>query len=486
MTRGNRRQLRPLPAVDGGGDRATVDQVTQLLGTAPVAGQRRRRAGFSLTEVSPAIRAMAFLFGVFLSYAVLRIHELYAVFNIPRLPFLMAVATASAIVLAVPLSGWRQIYEAAPSIGWQALLVALAVMTAPIGIWPGGSINSLLTSYSISLAAFFASVVFLRDRRALGTTIRVMAATAASMAIFVLLHGQDDPGPDGRVWLSWTLDPNDLAMLFVALIPLALYRAQRKGPRSMGWYAIAALFLAAIVPTQSRGAILGLGAIAMTLIAFGQSGWRRSLYLLGTGCAAVGVFIFANALGATERLGDFSDYAGGESRTAIWKRGLVWMSWRPWGYGLDNFPIYFGWMNGNERAAHNSFVQIGVELGLLGLLAFAMLFLHTGRDLLRQRRHAMSLSASDPAARGEANLVSYVLAMMAGTATTGFFLSKAYAGIMLFVQGVGIATLVGYPFRGQVAPPSAGAAPPTARRQRGNRVPRGVLAATPRAGQGRG
>jgi O-antigen ligase len=239
-------------------------------------------------------------------------------------------------------------------------------------------------------------------------------------------------------------------MIFVALIPMSLWMSQRKGGRSFLWSAVAFIAVAAVVPTQSRGAILGLGAVAITLIALGTSGWKRTLYIGGTIVAAIGLFAFASATGA-DRLGDFSDYSGGESRTAIWKRGLVWMTWRPWGFGMDNFPIYFGWLNGNERAAHNSFIQIGMELGLLGGLAFAMLFLHTGRELLRQRRHALSLGGTHPEAAREAALATFVLASMAGTAACAFFLSKAYSGLTLFVQGLSLAVLLGYPLRHQAA-----------------------------------
>jgi hypothetical protein len=50
-------------------------------------------------------------------------------------------------------------------------------------------------------------------------------------------------------------------------------------------------------------------------------------------------------------------------------------------------------------------------------------------------------------AEREAALAGMIVAMMAATAGCGFFLSKAYAGLTLFTQGVGIATLLGYPFR---------------------------------------
>lgn len=446
MSRGNQRQLRALPATGRTEEQATVEEVSRILGTAPVAATRQRKSHFSLTEVSYTVRTMAVLFGVFLSYAVLRIQELYPVLAVPKLPFIMALLVALTALLAVPFEGWRRILAAAPSIKWQAPIVILGFLTAPIGIWMSGSLTTYFLVYSVSVIVFIATVVFLRDRKAMAATIGVLLLTSAVNASYTLSDSARTVGKSDRVKLGVSLDPNDLAMLFVAMVPLALWMAQRKGPRSVGWTVIAVLMALAIVPTQSRGAILGLGAVAVTLIALGQSGWKRTLYMLGAAGLAIGIFALANATGA-DRLSNFSDYSGGESRTAIWKRGLVWMTWRPWGYGMENFPIFFGWMNGRDRAAHNSFIQIGVELGVLGLAAFVLLWAHTARDLVRQRRHAMSLVGREPGASHEVTLATMMLAAMAGTAGCGFFLSKAYAGITLFVQGLGIATLIGYPYR---------------------------------------
>jgi hypothetical protein len=84
---------------------------------------------------------------------------------------------------------------------------------------------------------------------------------------------------------------------------------------------------------------------------------------------------------------------------------------------------------------------------VLGLFAYTMLWFQTAKRLLHQRRHALSLRYQVPGAEREASLAGLVLASMAGTIVTGFFLSKSYAGITMFVQGLGIAVLLGYPFR---------------------------------------
>lgn len=465
MTHRSRRHVAPAQQTDAA---ATVEQVSRLLGAAQEAhGQRHVAAGFDPQHVSAGLRSVGLLFAVFLAYAVLRIQELYPFLDVPRLPLIMAITLSLIIVGGTPFAGWRAIWSLVPPVRWQALLLFLGVANAPFGIWMSGSLTYYLFTYSISVVVFLTTLVLLRDRRALGATLTVLLVAITAVAIYTLSDTATTMGKTGRVRLGVTLDPNDLAMVFVALTPMALWMAQRKGGRSFLWSAAAFIAVAAVVPTQSRGAILGLGAVAITLIALGTSGWKRTLYIVGTVVAAFGLFAFASATGA-DRLADFSDYSGGESRTAIWKRGLVWMTWRPWGYGIDNFPIYFGWLNGNDRAAHNSFIQIGMELGVLGGLAFTMLFLHTGRELLRQRRHALSLGASQPEAAREAALVTFVVASMAGTAACGFFLSKAYSGITLFVQALGLATLLGYPYRNVAAGQGlAGAAAPTARMGRG-------------------
>jgi O-antigen ligase len=235
-----------------------------------------------------------------------------------------------------------------------------------------------------------------------------------------------------------------------------MYMAQRRGGRHFFWIISAAVMTMAVVPTESRGGILGLGAVALALISFGTTKWKKVVYFVLVSVAAVAISSMA---GSDSRLTDFSDYSGGESRTAIWKRGIVWMTWRPWGYGMDNFPVFFGWMNGPDRAAHNSFVEIGVELGVLGLLGFCAMWYTLARTLLQQRRVAVALRGKVAGAESEAVLATMVLAAMAGTVATCFFLSKAYAPITLFILGLAAATVLGFPFRGVQPIPTGNPAP---------------------------
>lgn len=434
---------------------AIVQRVARALGDPELAGAgtsiRVRPGDWSPIEVSGALRATAGFFGIYLAYAVLRLQELYPVLNIARLPMVLSALISLVVVAGTPASGWKAIWHTMPVFRWQVLLVVLGVVTAPIGIWMSGSLSFFALHYAVALIVFFSSVILLRDRRSLTTALTILLLAGAVVAGFSLSSAATTFGGTDRTAIGVTLDPNDLAQLFVAMVPLSMYMAQRRGARSLIWWIATGLLVVAIVPTQSRGGILGIGVCALVLLSFGTSPFRRFINVVGVCAGAVGMVLAAKGGGA-EHLSSFSDYSGGEGRIAIWKRGIVWMTWRPWGFGLDNFPLYFGWLNGPERAAHNSFVEIGMELGVAGLVAFTMVWVLLIRGLLKQRKHAIQVARTIPDAQREALLATMMISSIGGTIATGFFLAKAYAAITLFIQGLGCAVLLGYPYRNALIP----------------------------------
>jgi O-antigen ligase len=137
-----------------------------------------------------------------------------------------------------------------------------------------------------------------------------------------------------------------------------------------------------------------------------------------------------------------SDYNRTEEsgRLEIWERGLTYMLDHPlFGVGANNFSTAEGTLSPfAERqqfgigvrwnAPHNSFVQVGAELGFPGLILFVALIGSAFSTLSRAgRRHGRSVTAR----RGGPPLARALTASLFGFVVGASFLSLAY-GEMLY------------------------------------------------------
>ncbi|HUP39543.1 MAG TPA: O-antigen ligase family protein [Vicinamibacterales bacterium] len=160
-------------------------------------------------------------------------------------------------------------------------------------------------------------------------------------------------------------DPNDLGMTFVMTIPLVLLVIGRPGSgillRAAG-FAMLLTILWAMFYTNSRGAVVGLGA-ALTTHAFLK--YRR----LNAVLMSV-VLIAIVAIAAPSRAGQM-DYQEESAQTRIqtWAEGVAMFRMSPIiGVGYGQFTEY------NPQVAHNSFVHTFAELGFLGGMCFVGMF----------------------------------------------------------------------------------------------------------------
>jgi O-antigen ligase len=87
-------------------------------------------------------------------------------------------------------------------------------------------------------------------------------------------------------------------------------------------------------------------------------------------------------------------------RFEVWKAGMHAFAYRPLaGYGAGGFKRATSpWLGGQERVAHNSFVSILVEQGIIGFLFYSMIFVWVFLALLNlpplERRYALVLFAT--------------------------------------------------------------------------------------------
>jgi putative inorganic carbon (HCO3(-)) transporter len=189
-----------------------------------------------------------------------------------------------------------------------------------------------------------------------------------------------------RYLLRDTFNPNVIAGALVVLLPLGLAKmltwrrdatvAGRIAALLAGLISLAMLALLAL--TWSRGAYL---ALALGLLVFGALYWPRvfvPLVLLGL----AGIIIIAGSIMGWQQMGQMFAtsflFGGVGKRQDIWSRALYLIARFPLtGVGLDCFvPVTQrlyplpSWAEGRVYHAHNLFLQLAVDLGLPGLVAY--------------------------------------------------------------------------------------------------------------------
>ncbi|MEZ4456887.1 MAG: O-antigen ligase family protein [Gemmatimonadales bacterium] len=433
-------------------------------------GRAQSQKQFSLTQ-NPAMRWLGLPFGLFLCYSIARVPEQYPVFDIPRLPLILAAIMLPFVVFGTPFEAWKTFWDRAPVFRAMLGLLALALLTMPIGIWMGGSFWFFKSKFLVQWCAFLIAMILFRDRQILRQSLAVLILVVAAEAYSAIQGKTTAMAAEAegltRVSIGHSIDPNDFATILVTLIPLALWLGNRGGWRRFWWTAVALLMFSAIIPTASRGGLLGICAVALVMILQGTSGSRRLVMagLVGGGALLFSLLVSDAQLARfTGITGDTYNQSNGEGRIAIWKRGVYWTVKRPTGYGLGNFPVYFSWLNGPERSSHNSLVQIAVELGVAGLALFLFIFWSAIKRGKAMRRVALlPRNRGDPSTREEATLAGYILAALAGMFVTGFFLANAYDGLTMVMFGVVAGTQLIAPDR-PPAHAAAGAKVPTRHR----------------------
>lgn len=235
---------------------------------------------------------------------------------------------------------------------------------------------------------------------------------------------------DGRVASSWSYDPNDTALFFIMILALVLPAA--KYVRSLykwGLYLITVMSIGIIILTESRG---GLIAAVVALLAWGMSrGFKGMLKLLLIGTLGVVLIL---AVVPSEKLARFNtilnleeDYnvTAKHGRLDLWKNGLVllgnhWLT----GTGLSTFLVAEGQIHegGKWMRAHNSFLEIAVELGLPGFFIFMGM-------LISAYKRAKPRNDADWLGSGiRFSLIAYGVG--------GMFLSWSYHIVLYFVLSI--------------------------------------------------
>jgi len=219
-------------------------------------------------------------------------------------------------------------------------------------------------------------------------------------------------------------DPNDLGMTLVMAVACVLVRGFGPGiPNTSRLAATVFLIplLVAIYYTNSRGAVVGLGAVLV-------SHSFRSIRKVPAAVASVMAVSALLLLGPSRTSALDASEGSAQGRVEAWAEGLQMLKAGPiFGVGYGRFTDY------HHRVAHNSFVHAAAELGVVGAFCLVGVFY----SFFRVSRAGQAITSGDVLA-AEASEVARASSLSAiGALTCGLFLSRQYVVVPYLILAIG-------------------------------------------------
>jgi putative inorganic carbon (HCO3(-)) transporter len=388
-------------------------------------------AGLALAiALLPWTWALLLVFGSILLVAMLAHPQIGVLLLVPAVPFgslkqmslgVVKVGVAEAL-MALVLAAWlmRMVARREIRIYWPPLVLPLAVLLGVLCLSMLGT-TSLQHSLKeivkwVEVLALYVLVANEIHGRWIKALVVVFLGTGALTALHGIYQFLFQVGPEGFVLFGRFMraygtfeQPNPYAGYLGLTLPLAVGLIVAAvvpiGERVSGWWLAGAagsgaLMLAALVMSWSRGAWLGM-ACAVVLMAIAVLARRGRAVMLAALTAALLVYVLlAGGLSLVppsivQRFSDFvpyvsvADVRGVEitdanfavlERMAHWQSALDMWTDHPWlGVGIGNYePVYARYALPLWPLplghAHNYYLNIAAEAGVLGLLSYLFLW----------------------------------------------------------------------------------------------------------------
>lgn len=420
------------------------------IGQGAIAAQPRPFARFRApATVAPGGRwdALSVALGVYIITAVGRTHQLVPA--IEPLRITLVAALLAILFWAATRERTRRLAPVMrlPLARWIFALGAWMVLSIPGALWPGGAFHQFTDETAKATVMFVVLVAAVRgfadvERFALAYLLSVGVYAGAVLARFKI-----GAAPSWRLARLYDYDANEFATLIVMCLPLVVYFAFRPGPawRRVAAIASGAALTVGFVWSGSRGGFLALLATGGYLLLRYRG--IRSHVRMGAGIVITLAFFAAASDTYWDKMrtilapgGDYNITAA-QGRVQVWKRGLGYMLDHPiLGVGAGNFPVAEGTISPLVKSArpnqgvkwsvsHNSFIQVGAELGLPGLA----IFLGILGTAFAELRTVGRIGARHPGAARpppEAQLAQALTGSLIAYVIGGFFLSLAYRDLL--------------------------------------------------------
>lgn len=339
-------------------------------------------------------------------------------------------------ILAWAPQAWRTI----PQMRWGLALLASAVLSWLPTFWFGGMQNAF-EQFGRLIFFFSLILILVNTKQDYKILIWTFLGCAIWMAVHAILQQRRGFGFGGQtplwrlrnvetgefVWQSKAFgtfeDPNDLCAILVIAIPMlyALYKASR--------HPVSKVISLAGVPicgygawcTNSRGGIVAIFGMLATYAIARTKGIRR--YLMASASILLVTTVAPSRFGKGMVVRD---------RAVLWGDGISMFKDNPFfGVAYMEYPTH----QGESMMAHNTYVQILAELGLIGYLPFFLIIYLT----IVQLRRAIALKAHFPSA--DQFIMAGIFSSLAGYLTAMYFISRQYHHVLYVVLALSITFL---------------------------------------------
>lgn len=322
-----------------------------------------------------------------------------------------------------------------------AWFLLLSLVSVSFSRWPGGSLQFFMDfAWKAGVLFFLVANLMTSAERAqqLCWTFVLFAAVNSFIGLQHWSAGNMMAGATNRIeggFAPLASNPNDLGLLLDICLPLIWY-AYRIAKTAVARYAalLAVVTSAAVVVvTFSRGAFLCLLAVA------GMFVWNRShgrrVQILVLIAVLLPVIVAVLPAGYSDRMlsifyGDMDETGSREHRIQLMVNGVTSMIEHPLGVGLGmsilaSLDYGTGWAE-----IHNAYLQVGVELGILGFVLYILLVWKTYQGLTTIEQ-STDQNISDLAFAIRLSIIAY--------AVGAFFAPVAYNLYFFYPGGMAVA-----------------------------------------------
>lgn len=367
--------------------------------------------------------------------------------GLPPPPLALAIKLCIyAVALLLVARRWRMVVQGARRIQW----ILLPVLIAAVSILWSQAIPVTLRSVPVLLGTTVFGVYFgirytvPQQLRLLAGMFSAVIVLSVIFAILLPAYGIDIGATTGD-WRGIFLQKNGLGEMMVLAFFVFLF-LQTDHRRQFRWVGMAAA-LALLFLSKSATSIVVCAALLAAMPLYRLPKARFTLVIpiciVGTiGLTILALFVDGHTAGVLGLVGRQPDLTG---RTELWKGVVAAIANRPWlGYGFSAFWTgmkgpsglileSIGWTAGY---AHNGFLDLMLQLGIVGLLTYV-----AGYLLLWRRAISLLRRQAGPVLRW---LCTFLLFMLLYNLTEGSILGQDTIGWLLYIS-VAVAILTPYP-----------------------------------------